>query len=290
MNRSSALSQLRVSFAFLWPGHSDVISTWIYSLLSGKLKWHTKNSQDTELLMSLCWGYWLNLLSILDCEITFFAWWIQPPKQKGDLFSRCCFAALKDRSSALEEAFSPDLFSVSLTLFSPSSLWQFITQQSVIYGQERGWLPLQNQHPAGHQTASNMFHSRDLGATSSYTAMCVHVILNAEPEETKFVCAITQLPSPLQIIQMTSLQSLSLGYVRRGHCSGSHVTPRTRICPGEAQHKCFCLKTTLMVKPHTWAALFCLSDLWQLLTASPLVLSWTFLREKNPQPFKKERF
>lgn len=216
---------------------TDVISTWIYSLLGGKLKWHSKNSQDTELLMSLCSGYWLNLLSILDCEITFFAWWIQSPKQKGDLFSKGCFTVLKDRSSALEKAFLPDLLFCQFNTFSSSSLWQFITQEPVIHGQERGWLPLQKQHPAGDQTGCNVLYSRDLIATCAYTALSVHVILNAGCEETKFVCAITQLASPLSIIQMAPLQCLSLSYIHRGHSSGSHVTTTTRICPGEPQHK-----------------------------------------------------
>jgi len=36
---------------------TDVISALIYSLLSKKFKWHSKNNQDTELLMSLYSSY-----------------------------------------------------------------------------------------------------------------------------------------------------------------------------------------------------------------------------------------
>lgn len=170
---------------------TDIISTWIYSLLRGRLKWQSKNSQDTELLMSLCLGYWLNLLSILDCKATFYAWWTQPPEQNGDFFRKCCFSVLKDRSSALEEAFLPDLLFCQFNTLSPSSLWQFITQEPVIHGQERSWVPPQDQHPAGNQSGCNMLNSRHLGAACAYTALCVHRILNAECEETKLVHAIT---------------------------------------------------------------------------------------------------
>lgn len=186
--------------------------------------------------------------------------------------------------------FLPDLLFCQFNTLFPSSLWQFITQEPVICGQERSWFPLQNQHPAGGQTGCNMLYSRDLGATCACTALCVHIILNAQCEEAKFVCAITQLASALLIIQVRSLQCLSLSYVHRGHSSGSCVTTTTKIYPGEPQCKSFCLKTTLMAKSHTWAALFCLTDPWWILTASSLVLSWTFLGRKKPQTFLKKAF
>lgn len=124
------------------------------------------------------------------------------PKWNGGLFSECCFTVLKYRNSALEEAFSPDLLFCQLgALPPPRSLWQFIIYEPIIYGRQRGWLPLQYKHLAWGLTGCSVFCSRDLVGTCIYTALCIRVILNAECEEAKFGHAIVQLASSPSIIQ-----------------------------------------------------------------------------------------
>lgn len=128
-------------------------------------------------------------------------------------------------------------FSVNLTLCPP------VPCDSSLH--KRNWLPLQNQHPAGDQTGCNVFNSRDLGATRAYPALCAHTVwmLNVKRQNLS-----VPLHSWLPLSQLYKLHFLS--YVHRGHSSGSPVTTTRRVWTGEPQHKCFCLKTTLMVKSH----------------------------------------
>lgn len=99
---------------------TDVISVLIYSLLSRKFKWNSKSNQDTELLMSLCLCYCLNLLlSILYCLITFFAWWVQTQTRVGIYLVNVALQFWSTETVLWKKPFPLTCFSVNLTLFPP---------------------------------------------------------------------------------------------------------------------------------------------------------------------------
>lgn len=100
---------------------TDVISVPIYSLLSRKFKWHSRNNQDTELLMSLHSGYWLNLLlSFLYCQMPFFAWWIQTQNGMEVYLVNVALQFWSTETVLWRRPFRLTCFSVNLALFPPA--------------------------------------------------------------------------------------------------------------------------------------------------------------------------
>ena len=120
----------------------DGISILIYSLLSRKVKWHSKNKQLPNYWclyvyatgwISYCQFYTINLHST--CYETRKRIYFEM------LFSSDCLKSVgglgNTKPVLWKRSFHMTCFSANVMLFPPTSLWQFIIYEPIIYGQER---------------------------------------------------------------------------------------------------------------------------------------------------------
>lgn len=199
----------------------DGISILIYSLLSRKVKWHSKNKQLPNYWclyvyatgwISYCLYHLLPII-ILYHQFTFHVLW----NQKEDLFwnafqfwlPEICRRAGEYKTSALEEVFSHDLLFCKCDALPPNFpvavhyIWA-----NYIWTREADCLSSRRILFKAQLARMCYFLFERCTCVCVYSLLCLQGILNAEYEEAKLGHAITQLSSPPSVAQMLSLPML----------------------------------------------------------------------------------